>query len=95
MRTNLRNLTGRSVLGLNQDRGFVTTRDGQYACATQHQAWRHAAQGLYAFLRSLKKRMVVEVTVAAQAAEAMCFPMPGSRLCPEPVRISSPAQLES
>ena len=95
MRTNLRNITGRSVIGISQDRGFVNTRDGQYASAAQHQAWRHAAQAFHAYLRSLKKRFTVEVTSAAQAVEAMCFPMPGSRLCPEPVRIISHARLES
>ena len=95
MRTNLRNLTGRSVIGINQDRDFVNTRDGQYASAAQHQAWCHAAQAFHAYLRSLKKRFAVEVTSAARLAEAMCFPMSGSRLCPEPVRVISHAPLES
>jgi len=95
MRTNLRNITGRNVVGMNQDGGVVITRDGQYACAAQHLAWRHAAQSFHAYLRSLKKRFTVEVTSAARLAEAMCFSMPGSRLCPQPVRVTSPARCES
>ena len=94
MRTNLRNITGRSVIGINQDRGFVNTRDGHYA-SPAHSAWCHAAQAVHRYLRSWKKRFTVEVTGAARLAEAMCFPMSGSRLCPEPVRIISHARLES
>ena len=59
--------------------GFANARKAEQAAVT----------------RSLKKRFAVEVTSAARLAEAMCFPMSGSRLCPEPVRVTSHAQLES